>query len=83
MSAQTPGHGADIARRQVPVKPANSVRLALSFLRVSAMNDMQYRANLVLQILQSLLSLGAGLVGLAIVFSRTRELAGWSRAELL
>jgi ABC-2 type transport system permease protein len=52
-------------------------------LRVSAMNELQYRANFFLQIVQSLLTLGTSLVVLAIVFSRTTDLAGWSRAELL
>ena len=66
-----------------PVKRANSATLAWSFFRVSAMNELQYRANFFLQVLQSLLSLGAGLVGLAVVFGRTDELAGWSRPQLL
>lgn len=62
---------------------ANGARLAGSFLRVSAMNEMQYRANFLLQLLQSMLTLGAGLVGLAVVFGRTSNLAGWSRPQLL
>jgi viologen exporter family transport system permease protein len=58
-------------------------RLAWSFFRVSAMNELQYRANFFLQVLQSMLTLGAGLVGLAVVFSRTTELDGWTRPQLL
>jgi ABC-2 type transport system permease protein len=66
-----------------PVRRTGSARLAWSFLRVSAMNELQYRANFFMQLLQSLITLGAGLVGLAVVFGRTTELAGWSRPELL
>ena len=58
-------------------------RLWWSFFRIGAMNELQYRANFFLQLLQSLLTLGAGLVGLAVVFGRTSELNGWSREELL
>ena len=64
-------------------RPARTHQLAWSFLRVGAMNELQYRSNFFLQLLQSVLTLGAGLVGLAVVFGRTSELGGWSRAELL
>jgi len=47
------------------------------------MNDLQYRVNFFLQILQSLLALGTGLVVLALVYSHTTELNGWSQSELL
>jgi ABC-2 type transport system permease protein len=73
----------DEARPDAPFQRASSARLAWSFFRISAMNELQYRANFFLQLLQSLLTLGAGLVGLAVVFGRTRELAGWSRPQLL
>jgi ABC-2 type transport system permease protein len=64
-------------------RPASTRRLAWSFFHVGAMNELQYRANFFLQLLQSLLTLGAGLVGLAVVFGRTTDLNGWSREELL
>jgi ABC-2 type transport system permease protein len=67
----------------MPSRRAGSARLAWSFFRISAMNELQYRANFFLQLLQSLLTLGAGLVGLAVVFGRTDELAGWSKPQLL
>jgi ABC-2 type transport system permease protein len=57
--------------------------LAWLFLRVSTMNEMQYRVNFFVQLAQSLLSLATGLAVLALVFSHTDELAGWSRPELL
>lgn len=53
------------------------------FTRISILNELQYRVNFFIQMLQSSLSLGTGLVVLAIVFSYTNDLAGWSRAELL
>ena len=60
-----------------------ALRLAATYLRVNALNELQYRANLALQIVQSVISLGTGLVVLALVFGRTNELRGWTRPELL
>ena len=45
------------------------------------MNDLQYRVNFALQVLQSLLPLFAGLVVFALVYSHTTELNGWSQAS--
>ena len=47
------------------------------------MNELQYRSNFFIQLLQSVLGLSAGLVGLAVVFGRTTNLVGWTRPELL
>lgn len=47
------------------------------------MNELQYRVNFFIQILQSFIALGTGLVGLALVFEHTPDLAGWTRPELL
>jgi len=58
-------------------------RLFWIYFRVGSMNELQYRANFFVQLFQSLLALGTGLVGLALVFSHTNELGGWSRPELL
>ena len=66
-----------------PFRRASAPRLAWSFFHVGAMNELQYRSNFFLQLLQSVLTLGAGLVGLAVVFGRTTELGGWTRPELL
>jgi ABC-2 type transport system permease protein len=60
-----------------------AARLAFLYFRVGAMNELQYRANFFLQLAQSVLEIGMGLVALALVFSRTEELEGWSRPELL
>jgi ABC-2 type transport system permease protein len=59
------------------------IYLALNYLRVGIQNEMQYRANFFIQLLQSLISLAVGLIGLWLVFSHTTELNGWSQPELL
>ncbi|MEO7369800.1 MAG: ABC-2 family transporter protein [Ilumatobacteraceae bacterium] len=59
------------------------VRLTGTFLRVGVMNEMQYRINFFLQLVQSLMTVGTGLVVLAVVFSKTKDLGGWSRPQLL
>lgn len=58
-------------------------RLLRDFFHVGVMNELQYRVNFFLQVVQSLLSLVSGLVALGLVFSYTDELGGWSRPELL
>lgn len=63
--------------------PRDAARIGLLFLRVGTMNELQYRANFVIQLVQSLLAVGTGLVVLALVYGRTDELGGWSRAQLL
>jgi ABC-2 type transport system permease protein len=60
-----------------------ALRLAWLFFRVGALNDLQYRINFVMQAFQSVLALATGLVVLALVFSHTAELRGWSQPELL
>ena len=62
---------------------AGRVRLAATFLRVGVMNEMQYRVNFFLQLVQSLLAAGTGLVILAVIFSKTSDLGGWTRPQLL
>lgn len=59
------------------------LRLMYHFFRVGALNELQYRVNFFVQLLQSAVALGVGLAGLGLVFSHTTDLAGWSRAELL
>jgi len=58
-------------------------RLVWLSLRIGALAELQYRVNFFLQLLQSLIALGTALAVLALVFSHTRELAGWSPDELL
>lgn len=58
-------------------------RLTWTFLRIGVLNEMQYRVNFLIQLLQSLIALATGLIGLALVFDHTDALGGWSRPELL
>ena len=57
--------------------------LALNYLRIGILNELQYRVNFFVQMGQSLVSLATGLIGLWLVFSHTSELNGWTRPELL
>jgi ABC-2 type transport system permease protein len=59
------------------------VRVAWLFFKVGAMNELQYRANFLVRLFQSLLAVGTGLVVLSLVYSRTSELHGWTKPELL
>ena len=59
------------------------VRIAWSHLHIGIANEMQYRVNFFIQLLQSFIALATGLIGLWLVFSQTNELDGWSKPELL
>ncbi|HEX6507910.1 MAG TPA: ABC-2 family transporter protein [Chloroflexota bacterium] len=61
----------------------NALRVAWLFFRVGAMNELQYRVNFFLQLVQSLLAIGTGLVSLWLIFSQTSSLHGWNAAQLL
>lgn len=60
-----------------------AIRLTLAHWRIAGMNELQYRANLAVQIIHSSLSLVTGLVAIWLVFRHTTDLAGWSQPELL
>jgi len=60
-----------------------AVKLAFNYLRIGIMNEFQYRANLYIQILQTFIALGTGLIGLNLVFAQTSQLGGWGKADLL
>jgi ABC-2 type transport system permease protein len=60
-----------------------TLRLAWLFFRIGSMNELQYRANFLIQLLQSAVAVGTALVVLALVYSQTEELNGWSQSELL
>ncbi|KPL88993.1 ABC transporter permease [Herpetosiphon geysericola] len=59
------------------------LRLFWIFLRVSVISEFQYRVNFFVQLFQSALALGTGLVAMSLVFSYTQNLAGWTQPELL
>jgi ABC-2 type transport system permease protein len=59
------------------------LRLVLLYLRLGVMNEVQYRANFFIAAFQSLLSVAVGLAVLALVYSHTPTLNGWTESELL
>ena len=58
-------------------------RLLWIHLRLGVLNELQYRTNLIIQVVQSTVGLATALLGLGIVFSKTDTLAGWGPTELL
>lgn len=61
----------------------HGVSVALLHVRITFLNELQYRGNFVAQIFQSLVQIATGLTVVAIVYGKTTELNGWNRAELL
>jgi ABC-2 type transport system permease protein len=57
--------------------------IAWTLLRVSALNELQYRINFFLQLFQSLVALGTAVAVVALVFLYTPSLGGWSPWELM
>lgn len=53
------------------------------FLRIGALNELQYRANFLVQLFSSAIALLTGLAVLAVVFAQTTHLNGWTQPELL
>jgi len=60
-----------------------ALQLFWTYARVGALNELQYRANLGIQIIESVITLATGLIVLALVFNQVADLNGWSHAELL
>ena len=58
-------------------------QLGWLFFRIGSMNELQYRANFFIQLLQSAVAVGTAIVVLALVYSHTDDLNGWSESELL
>jgi ABC-2 type transport system permease protein len=61
----------------------NTIRVTWLFLKVGVLNELQYRVNFLVSLLQSLVQVVTGLVVLALVYSHTTELNGWTQPELL
>lgn len=66
--------------RPDPIRP---LKLFGRFFRMGALNELQYRANLAVQLFSSAIALFTGLAVLGLVFSQTQALNGWSQPELL
>ena len=58
-------------------------RLVRVFFRVNLVGEAAYRINFFVNLFQSILGLGTALLGMAIIFSFTSSLGGWSPAEIL
>jgi ABC-2 type transport system permease protein len=61
----------------------NALRVSWLYFKVGVLNELQYRVNFVVQLFQSAIALVVGLLVLALVYSHTDELNGWSQSELL
>ncbi len=59
------------------------LRLFWLFFRIGVLNELEYRANFLIQLITSLLGLGSAIAGLAVVFSHTHTLRGWRPEEIL
>jgi ABC-2 type transport system permease protein len=59
------------------------MRVSWLFLKIGVINELQYRVNFFVQLLQSVIQIGTALVMLALVYSHTNELNGWTQPELL
>jgi ABC-2 type transport system permease protein len=64
-------------------QPIHAARVAFLFLRLGVVNELQYRVNFFINLLQSLLKLGTGLAVLALVYGHVTRLHGWSEPQLL
>ena len=61
----------------------NTIKLALTYLRIGILNELQYRVNFFIQLLQSIIAVATGLISLSLVFGQVTNLRGWSQPELL
>lgn len=59
------------------------LNLIATYFRLGALNELQYRTNFWVNLLQSLLAVGASVASMAIIFQHTEVLAGWTPPELL
>ena len=59
------------------------MRLAWLFFKIGSLNELQYRANFFIQVLQSAVAVGTALVVLKLVYSHTEALNGWDESELM
>jgi viologen exporter family transport system permease protein len=61
----------------------NAIRVGWIYLKIGVMNELQYRVNFFVQLFQSVIQVGTGLVVLSLVYSHTTTLHGWTKPELL
>ncbi len=61
---------------------SHQLRVIGTYLRLGALNEIQYRTNFWINLLQSILGLATAMGGLGVIFLHTDTLAGWRPAEL-
>jgi viologen exporter family transport system permease protein len=61
----------------------NAVRVSWLYFKLGVLNELQYRVNFFVSLLQTAIGLLTGLVVLSLVYSHTAELNGWTQPELL
>lgn len=61
----------------------NFFKLLIVFFRIGFMNEVQYRANFLMQLAKTALNFAWALAAVSIVFSHTDHLNGWLPAELV
>ena len=61
----------------------NPFRIPWLFFRIGAMNELQYRVNFFLELIQAAVALATGLIGLWLIFAHTSTLDGWTPSQLL
>ena len=59
-----------------------AIRLLLLHVKLAGLTELQYRANLVAQLIQSVVTAVLSIVSTQLVFAHTTSLGGWSRGEL-
>jgi ABC-2 type transport system permease protein len=59
------------------------LRLFWTFFRVGVLGELAYRANFFIQLFESVLELGTAVAGLAVIFSYTTTLGGWTPDQVL
>jgi ABC-2 type transport system permease protein len=68
---------------RVPAAFGSRRDVVRTFLRVGALNELQYRVNFLLQLFQSVVALVTAVAVIALVFLYTPTLGGWTPSELL
>ncbi len=61
----------------------NQLRLFGVYFRINVLGEVAYRVNFYVQLFQSLVELATALAGLAVVFTYTGDLRGWTPDEML
>ncbi|HLZ63072.1 MAG TPA: ABC-2 family transporter protein [Ktedonosporobacter sp.] len=59
------------------------LRLLTAFIRLSAQEEMAYRANFFISLLHALLNLGTGALGMIVLFGQVKTIQGWNLTSSL